>query len=171
MDYGFVDKIPAGLEKGDFYMIDHYYVGRTGSQQQFYTLYRDFSACLSGYWWSGSFRCVQNLSHDLDEAMAKAKKLARDGASIEYTESPQADHDRMKAFGLCWKKGPKAWYAEPDREFWALWKEDKDAIKAQGFWVSKNRNDGKFYVYLKHKGLTYGGKSIDELIKENGKKV
>lgn len=136
MDYGLVKETPKNLNKGDYYMMTHFDVARTGQKRQYYTLYRDFTACLSGYWYNHKYQYKKNLSHDKESAMLEAKKLSG-GQDVDFYESPKAEVIKFEAFNLTWKQGRKAMYAKPDFNFWAEWKKNKTEIKTAGFWVSK----------------------------------
>lgn len=61
MNHGLLTKSPDNLQKGDYYMVEHFDVARTGEKQQFYTLYREFTACLVGYWHHHIYQYKKNL--------------------------------------------------------------------------------------------------------------
>jgi len=93
------------------------------------------------------------MSHDKDTAMEKAKiqktRLEESGVwnriGLEYVESPKREFVDLKAFGMDFRQGKKAYWAYATSEFWDEWKKRKDEIKAEGFWVSKW--DGQWMVY------------------------
>lgn len=159
MDYGFVNQTPEDLKKGDNYMTQRFEVARTGDKQQFYTLYRELFVCTVGYFARHTYQFIQNLSLDKDDAMKKATEIANRYNSphtyIDLVTSPRPLFDRLDAFGLNWRAGRKAYYAEVDSDFWALWKKDKDEIKSKGFWINKSDRDGKFYIFRKIENLQW----------------
>jgi hypothetical protein len=150
MDYGFVNKVPDDIKKGDFYMIEHFEVARTGQKQQYYTLYRDFTACLSGYWYNHTYQYKKNLSTEKNTAIVEAKRISH-GKEINFYESPKPEIKKFEAFELEWKQGKKAFYAVPTFSFWEKWKKNKEEIKKAGFWVSKNSKG--FMVFFKPNGI------------------
>lgn len=147
MDYGFVKELPKNINKGDYYMIEKYEVARTGQKEQFYTLYRNFTACLSGYWFNHKYQYIKNLSFDKKTAIDEAQKLSK-GENIVFCESAKPEIIKFEAFGLDWKQGRKAFYAIPNFNFWKKWKENKEKIKNLGFWVSKDKKG--FLVFFKY---------------------
>lgn len=153
-DYGWVKEIPKNLKKGDYFLHETYYVSRTGNKEQYYTFYREFTASLVGYWYHRFFSFIQNLSHDKEIAMKKAYEYTQKNviqSNIFFRELPKKEYIKFEAFNLDWKEGKKAFYAIPNQNFWKLWKEDKDKIKKQGFWISKNKRNNQFYVFFKKK--------------------
>lgn len=126
----------------------NYEVARTGKLQQYYTLYRHSCCTMPGVFSHESYCYIRNLSHDLDEAIKKAEKIAGKAKTVEYVESPKAEYDNFTAFGLKWKNGHNCYFSYPNNDFWAIWRDNKEMLKKVGFWVSKSRN-GEFMAFCR----------------------
>ena len=72
----------------------------------------------------------------------------------------------LKAFGMEFKQGKKAYWAYAGQEFWAEWKVRKDEIKADGFWVSKW--NGEWMVYWRVDFDQYDLADADEARERRG---
>ena len=133
-----------------------FYVCRTGDKEVFYTLW------VTEYYKMGeSGFCktyfVQNLSHKLDDAVAKAEMIRENylargfqgtkrleaRARIQYSETPRKkvepyfDIGLGEDFQLKMNRGQTLWWNHANEAFWAHWRENKLQLKAEGIWVSK----------------------------------
>jgi hypothetical protein len=153
MDYGIVSKIPDSFVGGeDSCIVVLLQVARTGELRQYYTLYED-KLIINPVFTRAIYQYIKNSSFDKEKAMKEAKarvaQYSNNKIDIEFVESPQMEIDHLDAFGFKWKRGKKAFYAYPTKEFWEIWKTDKDKIKQAGFWVSKDKRSDQFCVFFK----------------------
>jgi hypothetical protein len=136
------------------------HVCRTGKKEQFYTLYYELIG-RTKFGSFGSCRYLQNLAHDLADAMDKAqshyesakKRWAHNEnveVRLEVHQEPRPIYVNFEAFGLEFKMAAsrKVWWSKPNKAFWDLWKQEKQAIKEAGYWV-KRMDDGGWCVFQK----------------------
>lgn len=140
----------------DFNMM-RWHVCRTGKKEQFYTLYQEVFR-FGGFGVGRSMNYCGNLSHNLDDAVEKARARALNviksgyyhDVYVEVHKTPRTVSKDYHAFtdengenGILMKlaKSKKCYYGylngSAASRFWDLWKEDKDAIKEAGFWIKK----------------------------------
>ena len=129
-----------------------FHVCRTGSKQQFYTLYGE-AVNWSDYGVSHNVWFVQNLAHKLEDAMAKAESFADEvrphiykaeyNVTVEYHDSPRPLYVKHEAFGVEMQlsRNRKTWWAGANSEFWDNWRAKKQHIKDAGYWVKKMNYD------------------------------
>jgi hypothetical protein len=143
------------------------WVCRTGDKEVFYTLYqtqwyksKDPKTGKLQTWLRSGF--IQNLSHTLNEAIAKAEVM-REGTlarypdkahvRIRYSETPRKKVEPYFDIGLGddfrmhMNKRQTMWYAHPNEAFWDYWRENKADLKENGIWVSKI--DYQWFVFRK----------------------
>ena len=136
-------------------------VCRTGAKEQFYTLYvevmRVRTTAPKGVSYSSWF--VQNLAHTKDDAIAKAEEIGTeldagnyyDEIVMSFHAEPRPIYTRYEAFGdieMKMAKSRKVWWGYANEEFWDMWKADKAAVKAAGYWPKRNE-DGKWLLFRK----------------------
>ena len=136
-------------------------VCRTGAKEQFYTLYvevmRVRTTAPKGVSYSSWF--VQNLAHTKDDAIAKAEEIGTeldagnyyDEIVMSFHAEPRPIYTRYEAFGdieMKMAKSRKVWWGYANEEFWDMWKSDKAAVKAAGYWPKRNE-DGKWLLFRK----------------------
>jgi hypothetical protein len=90
------------------------------------------------------YQYIKNLPADETKDITIAKEFCKQGRYdfIGLIDSPcykKAIH--IDAFGIQFKhkrkNGKEYYYGEPTEEFWKEWRENKEQLKANGFWVSK----------------------------------
>ena len=131
-----------------------FHICRTGTKEQFYTLYIE---CQTYYSYGGVanwLHFVQNLAHTRDDAVAKATEISKEhidhvrSLKLEIWNSPRPLWTQFHAFGTQFKlaKSKKVWYAFATEQFWEQWRTRKDEIKDFGFWVNRN-DDGDWMIF------------------------
>ena len=135
------------------------HVCRTGKKEQFYTLYNEGLIVKNE---GGVIRrrhfCnyQQNLAFKKSDAMEKAEEFRMkwdngfwDSIEIQYWDSPRMIYSKFEAFGVEFKtaKSGKHMWARANQAFWAQWKDDKQMVKAAGFWVT--RLNGNWLVFCR----------------------
>lgn len=87
---------------------------------------------------------IKNLSADKDKAVAEAKQYAKRhnmdfGGVFNSPRFKRAEH--FEKYGITFKhkrkKGKSYYQGFATPEFWDAWKENKEQIKKEGFYVSK----------------------------------
>lgn len=140
-----------------FKINEDYHICRTGSLEQYYTLYvtrtisnESFYNQTCYYW--------QNLSFTEEESIKKVKEIIknRKGSaerSIDFSDSKKREYCNLEAFGFKWKKTPKGFIVNLfelenslRNKFWRLWKEKKPALKKAGFSVFKRDRDSDVFI-------------------------
>ena len=68
---------------------------------------------------------------------------------LEFWEEPRLIYSKMEAFGIEFvtAKSGKVMWANANETFWEHWRNDKQAVKDAGFWVSKR--NGQWLVFVK----------------------
>lgn len=141
---------------------DHVEVCRTGKLQQFYTLYV-YRTIVNGGFCLESRQYVQNVAMSDDKADANGyafyekRKEVMEGAwgvdsyncFYDFLESPKREYCDLTAFGYSWKKTPKGFCTNPDKNFWEIWKQHKTALKEAGFAVFKDTY-GDFILFFRN---------------------
>jgi len=116
---------------------DYCYIS-TGQKQVLHTLWKYHNSLF------GQEIFIKNLSANQDEAIAEAKRYAKENG-IEYDgvySSPRykkAEH--FEKYGVVFKhkrkKGKSYYVGNATKEFWVNWKNKKIQMKNEGFWVIK----------------------------------
>lgn len=92
---------------------------------------------------------VKNLSKDRDTAIAKVKEMGIDIPDREFDfDLKHYTKPSFEAFGTKLKYKNGKWYAEATKDFFEMWKNNKDELKRLGWSCWKQGNIWWMAVYL-----------------------
>ncbi|MCP4341300.1 MAG: hypothetical protein GY799_21045 [Desulfobulbaceae bacterium] len=147
-------------------IFDTYYICRTGKLGQFFTLYIHRTISTDTFHNDVCY-FVQNLSHDRDEAIDKAKGMMAHrkaisgsgyGQTMDFSDSKKREYCDLTIFDLAWKKTRKGFIVEMDfltqdqqESIWETWRIDKDALREAGFSIFKgNDYERQWFFFFKN---------------------
>lgn len=141
------------------------YMARTGRKKQYYTLYHEGSIRRFPHGGAYYFQYHCTLAMDYDKALDKAKKIVKkfeekvfwDQVEFEIWEEPKRECIKTEFFGIEFntsKDGKTQYgYIPSGSDFWTLWKENKEEIKSQGFWIQKTLEGWMIFYKLESLGI------------------
>lgn len=126
------------------------YIGLTGKNETYYTKYvetiLDFETyqirhiCFHG----NLSMSTEKVKKYIEENKSKFDEIIFD----ESTPMKWSGKQHLVAFGLYFNisKDKKTFYSEPNELFWEVYKDKKEEIKNQGFWLKKT-DEGHWLIF------------------------
>ena len=132
------------------------HVCRTGKKGQMYTLH--MSMCFGR---GRVYQYVQNLSKNKKDALAGAELFKKGlmygemNATIEFEESPRPVYTHFEtycAIKMKMNQDRTRWYEVANDEFMALWKDQQQKLRGEGYWIYKKENGENLVLKKKRVG-------------------
>ena len=134
-------------EKQGSKFIRNCFISVTGDYKVFYTKYIQ-TIYTGGNFAFNNIDFIKSITKDFETAKKYAEelKIKRIFNNVFFSEDAQLSwkgQHHLNAFNIDFdlSKNKKIFYGKANKEFWESWKNNKEEIKLNGFWIKKNDFD------------------------------